>query len=159
MSLTEGFKAALATWCSGVSIVTTKGEDGLMYGLTVSSLTSVSLDPPLILVCIDNGNRFPSMVANSKRFAVSILDVEQEEASNHFASRGREPSEAFAVPHALTPNDQPVIADSMAWLCCELHDAVVAGDHTIVIGRVVATHAREAAPLLYYRRAYRTVTG
>ncbi|MCA9572367.1 MAG: flavin reductase family protein, partial [Myxococcales bacterium] len=61
MSLEQGFKDALACWASGVCVVTTKSADGLMYGLTVSSFSSLSLDPPLILVCIDNRNRFPGM--------------------------------------------------------------------------------------------------
>jgi len=157
--MAEGFKNALACWCSGVSVVTTSDAEGRMYGLTVSSFSSVSLDPPLVLVCIDNRNRFPAMVAESGRFTVSVLQTGQEAASNHFASSGREPTTQITeVAMEQAANGQPVVAGSMAWISCELHESVLAGDHTIVIGRVVETFASEGDPLLYYRRGYRTAT-
>lgn len=160
MSLTDGFKAALSCWCSGVSVVTTRAPGGLMYGLTVSSFSSLSLDPPLILVCVDNRNRMAAMVAESQGFAVSILGSDQQPASNYFARPGREPSEDFTVVEGdWTASGQPVVKGALAWLACTLHQAVEAGDHTILIGRVTETHAGEGAPLLYYKRAYRTVAG
>lgn len=160
MSLEQGFKDALACWASGVCVVTTKDPNGLMYGLTVSSFSSLSLDPPLILVCIDNRNRFPSMVTESGGFAVSMLHTGQEAASNYFARSGREPTVDFEeIDGQYTSMGQPVVKDSMAWLACDLHSAVEAGDHTIVIGQVVETFAEAGDPLLYYRRGYRTVTG
>lgn len=159
MSLEQGFKDALACWASGVCVITTRNVDGLMYGLTVSSFSSVSLDPPLILACIDNRNRFPGMVRESGGFAVSMLHTGQEAASNYFARSGREPTSDFVeIDGEETEMGQPVIAGSMAWLACELHSAEVVGDHTVVIGRVVETFAGEGDPLVYYRRAYRTVT-
>ena len=85
MALTDDFKNALSGWASGVSVVTTR-DAGLAYGLTVSSFTSVSLDPPVVLVCLGHGNRLHEMIASSKRFAVSLLARDQEAASNHFAS-------------------------------------------------------------------------
>jgi flavin reductase (DIM6/NTAB) family NADH-FMN oxidoreductase RutF len=160
MSLEQGFKDALACWASGVCVVTTKTGEGLMYGLTVSSFSSLSLDPPLILVCIDNRNRFPAMVEESGGFAVSLLHTGQEAASNYFARSGREPSLGFQeIDGQYTDMGQPVVAGSMAWLACTLHKAIPAGDHTIVVGQVVETFAGEGDPLLYYRRGYRTVTG
>lgn len=159
MSLEQGFKDALACWASGVCVVTTRSTDGLMYGLTVSSFSSLSLDPPLILVCIDNRNRFSAMVRESGGFGVSMLHTGQEPASNYFAQPGREPTSDFVeIDGAYTQMGQPVIEGSMAWLACELHSAEEVGDHTIVIGRVVETFAGEGDPLVYYRRAYRTVT-
>lgn len=158
MSLADGFKEALSCWCSGVSVVTTRSEDGLMYGLTVSSFSSLSLDPPLILVCVDNRNRFPAMVTESGGFAVSILHAAQQEASNYFARPGRLPTKDFTeIEGDWTQSGQPVVKGAMAWLACEVDQQVEAGDHTIVIGRVVETFASEAEPLLYYRRGYRTV--
>jgi flavin reductase (DIM6/NTAB) family NADH-FMN oxidoreductase RutF len=159
MSLADGFKNALSCWCSGVSVVTTRSNDGLMYGLTVSSFSSLSLDPPLILVCIDNRNRFSAMVAEAGGFAVSLLHTGQEAASNYFARPGRLPTPDFTeIEGDWTKSGQPVVKGSMAWLACELHQQVEAGDHTIVIGRVVETHASDAQPLLYFRRAYRTIS-
>ncbi|MCB9673759.1 MAG: flavin reductase family protein [Alphaproteobacteria bacterium] len=158
MSLADGFKDALSCWCSGVSVVTTKSTDGLMYGLTVSSFSSLSLDPPLILVCIDNRNRFPAMVEEAGGFAVSILHHEQQAASNYFARPGRLPTPDFTeIEGDWTDSGQPVVKGAMAWLACEVHQQIEAGDHTIVIGRVVETFASEGEPLLYYRRAYRSV--
>lgn len=158
MSLTDGFKDALSCWCSGVSVVTTRGNGGLMYGLTVSSFSSLSLDPPLILVCIDSRNRFKDMVRESAGFAVSILDARQRDASNYFARPGRSPSTDFTeIDGDWTASGQPVVKDSMAWLACALHESIEVGDHTIVIGRVVETWSSEGTPLLYFKRGYRTL--
>lgn len=156
----QAFKNALSAWCSGVAVVTTRTPDGLAYGLTVSSFSSLSLDPPLILACIHNHNRFPSMVRAAQAFAVSILGRHQEEASNYFALSGREPTlDLTVIQGRELDNGQPAVAGSLATLGCELYDAIEAGDHTIVIGRVVeANSAGEGDPLLYYRRAYRTAT-
>lgn len=157
----QGFKDAMATWCSGVAVVTTRTPEGLAYGLTVSSFSSVSLEPPLILVCIHNNNRFPGMVREAGSFAVSLLGRGQEEASNYFALPGRLPSEDLTVIDGFElSTGQPAIRGSLAMLGCELYDAIEAGDHTIVIGHVVETHTAEKVdePLVYYRRAYRTVT-
>jgi flavin reductase (DIM6/NTAB) family NADH-FMN oxidoreductase RutF len=162
MSLADGFKDALSCWCSGVCVVTVKDADAMLYGLTVSSFSSVSLDPPLVSVCIDNGNRFPSMVESTGRFAVSILGVEQQKASNYFAKSGRPPTLDFTeIAGEWTPGGLPVVSGSLAWLGCEVFQAIPAGDHTILLGKVVETHATaeaDPAPLLYYRRGYGTVT-
>ncbi len=109
MALSDDFKNTMSTWASGVSVVTTRA-DGLAYGLTVSSFTSVSLDPPLILVCLGHGNRLCEMIGRSNRFAVSLLSRDQEAASNHFASRGREPKpELDGVPMTSTDDGIPVV--------------------------------------------------
>ena len=143
-------------------MVTVKDTEAMLYGLTVSSFSSVSLDPPLVSVCIDNGNRFPSMVESCGRFAVSILGAEQQEASNYFARSGRLPTSGFTeIEGEWTPGGLPIVKGALAWLGCEVFQAVPAGDHTILLGRVVETHAtavEEPAPLLYYRRGYGTVT-
>ena len=100
VSLKDDFKTALAAWASGVSVVTTNA-DGMLYGLTVSSFTSLSLDPPLVLVCLNKENRLPEMIEASGGFAVSILHRGQQEASNYFASRGRQPTEGFTDVEGL----------------------------------------------------------
>jgi len=159
MSLEQDFKSALSRWASGVSVVTTR-DQGLCYGLTVSSFSSLSLDPPLVLVCIDNRNRLTSMVESSGTFCVSILERQQEEASNYFASRGREPVEEItAVPCSLLDDGVPAVGGALAHLSCDLHEAVAGGDHTILIGRVKRISVGEGVPLLYYARAYRGLTG
>lgn len=159
MALVAGFKDVLSRWASGVAVVTTQSE-GLLYGLTVSSFTSLSLDPPLILVCIDNANRWPAMVAEGGGFAVSILDAQQQAASAYFARSGRLPTPNFTeIEGEWTEAGQPVVRGALAWLVCALEEQLVRGDHTIVIGRVVQAQARgEGSPLVYYHRGYRQVT-
>lgn len=159
MSNTEDFKRALGSWASGVSVVTAC-VDGLHYGLTVSSFSSVSLDPPLVMVCLSNHNRAVEMIRTSGRLAVSILARDQEAASNYFAASGREPAATFGdIAHEETGHGVLAVAGAMAWLACDLHEAVEMGDHTIVVGEVrEARIADEGMPLMYWRRAYRGVT-
>jgi 3-hydroxy-9,10-secoandrosta-1,3,5(10)-triene-9,17-dione monooxygenase reductase component len=158
MSLEDQFKTALSCWASGVSVVATRDE-GHVYGLTVSSFSSLSLHPPLILCCLNNTNRMPSMIESANGFTVSILGSDQVGASNAFARRGREPSETFeGAEEGTAASGRPYLDGSAAWLDCVLEKAIVEGDHTIVIGRVVEIGAKpETEPLLYFQRAYRTV--
>jgi flavin reductase (DIM6/NTAB) family NADH-FMN oxidoreductase RutF len=157
-SIGDEFKQVLSRWASGVSVVTTNA-DGMLYGLTVSSFSSLSLDPPLVLVCLSNDNRLSVMIGESGQFAVSILSRGQQQASNYFARSGRMPTPDFVeIEGEWTKAGQPVIKDALAWLVCDLHQAIVQGDHTIVIGRVVETHTSDdAEPLLYFNRSYRTL--
>lgn len=151
----DGFKEVLSRWASGVSVVTTNDE-GMLYGLTVSSFSSLSLDPPLVLVCLGNANRILSMIETSGDFAISILSSGQVSASNYFARTGRLPTPDFTeIEGEWTPSGQPVVKGSLAWVVCSLHAMVAQGDHTIVIGRVVDSAVREhGEPLLYYNRGY-----
>lgn len=156
MSLTERFKETLGSWASGVSVVTTR-EDDLLYGLTVSSFASVSLEPALVSICISNGNRAAGMIEGSGWFAVSVLSADQEDASNYFARRGREPTEGFVeIDGAWTQSGLPIVQGSIAWVVCDVHQAVLAGDHTLFIGSVRdAGSDPDLEPLLYWRRGYR----
>jgi flavin reductase (DIM6/NTAB) family NADH-FMN oxidoreductase RutF len=154
----EGFRDVLSRWASGVSVVTTNHE-GMLYGLTVSSFSSLSLDPPLVLVCLANTNRIVGMISASQGFAVSILASGQAAASNYFARQGRLPTPDFTeIEGDWTPSGQPVIRGSLAWMVCDLQSSFVEGDHTVVIGRVIDTHAEtEGQPLLYWSRRYRSI--
>ncbi|MCO4769503.1 MAG: flavin reductase family protein [Deltaproteobacteria bacterium] len=156
MSLTDRFKECLGSWASGVSVVTTR-HDGLLYGLTVSSFSSVSLDPPLVSVCISNGNRAAGMIEDSGWFAVSVLSSQQEEASNYFARPGRLPTAGFVeIDGAWTLSGLPIVKDAVGWCVCDVSQAVPAGDHTVFIGAVREAGADEdREPLLYWRRGYR----
>jgi flavin reductase (DIM6/NTAB) family NADH-FMN oxidoreductase RutF len=160
MSLESDFKDTLAAWASGVSVVTAADGDAV-YGLTVSSFSSLSLDPPLVLVCLANNNRLPAMIQQVGSFAVSILERRQEAASNGFSSRGRAPSSDITASGCRwTESGAPVVDGAMGWLACTLHDSIAQGDHTIFVGRVIEASADpEGEPLLYFRRAYRGVDG
>ena len=156
MALEDDFKGALSSWASGVSVVTTKAR-GLLYGLTVSSFASVSLNPPLVLVCLSNRNRLPLMIQDSGNFGVSILSSEQQDASAYFAKSGREPTEDFVeVEGFWTESGVPVVQHSAAYVTCKLHQAIEQGDHTVIVGEVIeAVSNDEAKPLVYFKRGYR----
>jgi flavin reductase (DIM6/NTAB) family NADH-FMN oxidoreductase RutF len=158
MALADDFKDALASWASGVSVVSTRAG-GLVHGVTVSSFASLSLDPPLVIACINQGSRLPPMIREAGAFAVSLLSAEQHDASSAFARSGREPGPAFpGVAQEHTRSGLPVVGGAMAYLDCVLHGEVAVGDHTIVVGRVVeAVSSPDKAPLVYYRRRYRTL--
>jgi flavin reductase (DIM6/NTAB) family NADH-FMN oxidoreductase RutF len=153
------FKAALSSWAAGVTIVTSR-HAGLVYGITASSFSSLSIDPLLILVCIANSNHLARMITDSKLFAVSVLATGQEDLANYFSIHGRDPSPAFEerVQTHEWHTGAPIVQGALAHLDCTLDEAVAGGDHTIMIGRVVgAASDPSATPLLYFRRGYRTL--
>ena len=155
----EDFKGALGSWASGVTVVTTK-LDGLVYGITVSSFSSLSLEPRLVLVSLADSNHLPHMIRKSKHFGISVLAVGQEDISAHFSKSGRDPTEKFEADFAteIWETGSPLISGSIALIECELEEAYPGGDHTIAVGRVVgAAFDSEKLPLMYFRRAYRAL--
>ena len=155
----DDFKGALGSWAAGVTVVTTR-HNGLVYGITVSSFSSLSMDPTLIIVCLQNSNHLARLVTDSQTFAVSILADDQQAVSNYFSVSGRDPVPAFdpKIKTIEWHTGAPIIADSLAHLDCELEEAISGGDHTIAVGRVLgAAYRAEAMPLLYFRRSYRSI--
>ncbi|HEX6368001.1 MAG TPA: flavin reductase family protein [Longimicrobium sp.] len=147
-SLREAFRDALSGWASGVAVVAVR-EDDEVVAMTVSAFASVSMYPPLVLVCIDeHGHILPSLLA-VRRFTVSLLAESQKRLAAGFAEK---------LPSADDPftGDDPVLGGSLAALVCTLWEAYPGGDHRIVVGQVerVVTGDDEA-PLLYHRRRYR----
>lgn len=146
------FCAVLGHSPCGVSVVTARDADGCSHGITVSSYASLSLDPPLMLICIDARSRIHPVLSVAHSFAVNILSAEQEWLARQFSSRA---DDRFAgVSCSLGKSGDLLISDALAFLECRLVDAVRAGDHTIFIGAVSAAGAREGTPLLRYRGAY-----
>ena len=154
------FKSALGSWASGVAVISTE-EAGLCQGVTVSSFTSLSLDPPLILICLVPTARVVAPLRRTSRFAVSVLAADQEGVSRHFAARGRAPQAGFgAIPVSRTPDGLPTVAGAAAWLECTAEALLPQGDHLIVVGRVESAGADDAkSPLLYFRRDYQALAG
>ena len=146
------FKHALSHFASGVNIVTTEHE-GTDYGLTVASFASLSLNPPLVLVCINKSSSSHDPIAKSQKFGVSILGSDQEAISGRFAARGGDKFAGLDVRRGST--GVPLVGNALATLECRVHEQIVGGDHSIFIGEVVDTQTREGAPLLYFRAAYR----
>ncbi|MBI3362659.1 MAG: flavin reductase family protein [Chloroflexi bacterium] len=154
----ETLRTALRGWASGVTIVTARAG-GETHGMTVSSFTSVSLDPPLVLVCIEQSTRTHRLIQASGAFAVSVLNESQGEWSDRFGGRdsdGRERFEGVATFAALT--GAPILGDGVAYFDCVIQEKHPAGNHTIFVGQVVAAKlANGRAPLVYWKQAYRKI--
>lgn len=152
----EKFREALRHFPSGVTIVSIKAGDKV-HGLTVSAFASVSPEPPLIAVMIDQRHHaYTLMETEGAVFAVNILHQEQEELSNRFAWVKDE--DRFAVGDWQTAaTGAPVLADALAWLDCRVHSRFAAGTHTVYIGEVLASAIPrpEEPPLVYWNRGYR----
>ena len=158
MALTPAeFRAALRSFAAGVTVVTTRDRDGHPSGLTASAFTAVSLQPPLVLVCVDHAaTAYPDFRAHGW-FAVNVLRREQEALSRRFALTGGDKFHGVAChegSHGL-----PLLDDALANLECRIVEAHQAGDHTIFIGQVEATEVRGGRPLLYFHGAYHSLAG
>jgi flavin reductase (DIM6/NTAB) family NADH-FMN oxidoreductase RutF len=154
------FRQALGAFATGVTVITTRGEDHL-FGMTANAFSSVSLDPPLILVCVISGTTGAEVIEQNQRFAVNILGSHQEPISRYFASKDRPRGlEAFdEIPHSTAVTGSPVIDGAAGYLDCRLHAAHDAGDHVIFIGEVLAiAHEPDVDPLVYHGGRYRVVT-
>jgi flavin reductase (DIM6/NTAB) family NADH-FMN oxidoreductase RutF len=147
-----GFKLAMSHFTSGVTVVTTE-HDGKPYGLTVSSFASLSLRPPLVLVCIEKSMKSHDAIAGAGKFGVSILNSSQASVSGRFASRIDDKFAGIDVERGEL--DVPLIAGAICMLECRVHEQLSGGDHTIFVGEVVSARTSEGAPLVYYRSGYR----
>lgn len=146
------FKLAMSHFASGVTIVTTEHE-GKQYGMTVSAFASLSLHPPLVLVCIEKNVKSHDAIAAAGMFGVSMLAQSQKDVSNRFASRRDDKFEGVSLRRGEL--GVPLIDGATCMLECRLHAQMPGGDHTIFAGEVVSVQTTEDAPLLYYRSAYR----
>ena len=150
----DQFRNAMRRWGSGVSILTTRREGGIQ-GITVSSFCSLSLNPPLVLACIDRKARSHALIAKYAAFAINVLKDSQERLSELAAGHlGEHGNWLEDVPHRKAETGAPILTDCLAWFDCSLEAAHDGGDHTIFVGRVVATGHAEGRPLLYYDGAY-----
>lgn len=150
------YRSVISHFATGVCVITVQGPEGPV-GMTANAVTSVSLDPLLLLVCFDNGARTLPIARESGRFGVNVLESSQEHLAGLFASKTPETEKFAGVPHHLHAG-VPVIEGALAWLGCELTELVPAGDHVIGIGAVVLAEANEGEPLLWYRGRYGRLT-
>jgi flavin reductase (DIM6/NTAB) family NADH-FMN oxidoreductase RutF len=153
----DDFRKVLSHFASGVTIITTCDSDGRPTGLTASAFASVSLDPPLILVCIAHKSQsYPSIVERG-RFAVNFLRREQEDLSRRFATQRLDKFDGVA--HQITPLGLPVLTEALAHVECVIVNTHNEGDHTVFIGRVDGCGTTDGMPLLYYRGKYESLKG
>lgn len=148
------FRRVIGHFATGVSIVTTCREDGSAAGLTMSAVSSVSLDPTLILVCVDRASETLPFLERAGYFAVNVLEEGKGETlARRFAGGGAE--EKFrGVAWRPERTGAPVLDEALAWMDCRVTSSVPAGDHIIFVGEVLAADAREGTPLLYYRGGF-----
>ncbi len=140
---------------TGVTVVTTVSISGKLYGLTANSFTSVSLAPPLVLVCVDKRAESYPCFEESKCFTVNFLADDQEDISRRFATSGVNKFEG--VGYRIGANNAPILNGVLAYLECKVVGAYEGGDHTIYLGEIEQAETREAKPLLFYRGGYRSL--
>ena len=150
------YRRIFGQFATGVTVVTT-AVDGRLHGMTANAVTSVSLDPLLLLVCVDRGTHAHDELVEAGRFGVNILTAEQEEVSNLFAATTEpEQGRLQGVSYHLGPNGTPIIDDCLAYVECAVTDHFPGGDHTIFFGEVLGGEiVREAPPLLFFQGRYR----
>jgi flavin reductase (DIM6/NTAB) family NADH-FMN oxidoreductase RutF len=153
----DDFRAVLSHFASGVTIVTTCDSEQRPTGLTASAFCSVSLDPPLILICVDHKSQSYPHLRECGRFAINILHQGHEQLSRRFASTRMDKFDGVGFRTGTL--GVPLIDEAHAYLECRTVNAHVEGDHTIFVGRVEAIGFGEGEPLLYYRGKYHRLHG
>ena len=151
----DEFRQVMGRFATGVTIVTSRlGEE--LHGMTANAVTSVSLEPPLVLICIDKTADSHDIIESSGIFALSILGLEQEGLSNDFAVKeGAAAHRLGGVPHHTRATGAPIIDGSLAYLDCRVVERYTGGDHTVFIGEVVdAGRLNDRGPLIFYRGSY-----
>lgn len=145
------FRQVMGHFATGVTVVTTAYE-GDLSGITVSSFTSLSLEPLLILVCIDRKTASHDTLARSGMFAVNILNEDQEYLSRRFATRDTD--KFVSGSFVISEHGLPLLKGVLATVECRIANALPGGDHTIYIGEVIAAHVGKGRPLVYFRSGY-----
>lgn len=152
----QDFKDALSKWATGVTVVTTLNETGHPHGMTVSSFTSVSLNPPLILFCANKAKYGHQAIMESGIFAVNILGVPQMAWGKRFAGMYPDIEDRFAdISYKTAVTGAPVFPEALGWVDCRVYQRHEAGDHTIFIGQVEAAGSSATGDaLLYFNRQW-----
>jgi len=149
----SSFRRALSQFGSGVTVVTTRDGFGCPQGLTVSAFCSVSLHPPLVLVCIDHRSETNAGMRESGLFAVNVLAEDQEDVSRRFAAAGRAKHEGFSFQDGKL--GLPLVPGALAHVECRVRSFHDEGDHAVWVGEVKALAARPGRPLLHHGGTYR----
>jgi flavin reductase (DIM6/NTAB) family NADH-FMN oxidoreductase RutF len=151
----EQFRAAMSLLPTGVTVVTATGAEG-PAGATANAVASLSLEPMLMLACLDRGSRTLLAVQAANRFGVNVLAAGQDDVARTFSSKAPVASKWDGVEWH-DRDGVPAIAGALAWVACELQDVISGGDHVIVTGEVQDLEAGGGEPLLFHRGEYRTL--
>ncbi len=155
--LKQHFKATMAHYPSGVVIITTRDAEGVAHGFTATSFSSLSMDPPSILVCLASSAFCYDAFIRARHFVVNFVDARHDELALQFSRRGADKFGGVAT--RMTGNDVPVLDDAVAFIECEAADHLVSGDHTILVGNVLAAQAAaDRDVLVHYRRQFGRVS-
>lgn len=152
----DEFRAALGRFATGVTVITVETATDGVHGMTANAFCSVSLRPPLVLVCIDHLAETYLRVRERGEFGVSVLKTDQEALSEFFADPERNPDAAFrlGIRYRRMKSGTPALEDALAALDCRVVSAHIAGDHSIFVGEVREVAVTEGTPLLYFRGQY-----
>lgn len=150
----DDFKQAMQLWASGVTVVTTHSEKFGIQGMTVTAFSSVSVNPPQILVCINESADTGAGIQESQCFAVNVLSSAQQDASNQFAGGSSQEQRFENAAWTTGVTGSPILDNSVMSLECNVIEKIRAGTHWIIIGEVQNCVCRPGEPLLYYRGAY-----
>ena len=151
----DEFRRACGRFATGVAVATVLDAQSAPHGLTVSSFTSVSLDPPLILICLGHAVTCIDAFRTASHFGINILSADQRTLSDRFARKGHDRFDG--TPWQAGVTGVPLIGGALAQIECAVHQRVVSGDHDIFIGRMVRTKVIDGDPLLYYAGQYREI--
>ncbi len=156
----DSLRAIMRQWATGITLVTSAHDGDSPHGMTVTSFTSVSLDPPLIVVSLENSSRTYQLVKQTGVFAVSILRQDQQDLAERFAGRIPDDRDRFhGIPYRQASSGAPIPEGILAYLDCRLVETHPVGTHTLFIGEVVeGTVEGQGSPLLYYNRGYRRLS-
>ena len=154
MSIEEAeFRRVLGHFATGVTVVAAREAGGPPRGLTASSITSVSLDPPLVLVCVERSADTHDVIVDSGAFAVSILAQDEEALARRFATYDAD-LKFDGVAYREDVTGAPILDEALGWVDCRVWASYDGGDHTIFVGEVVAGDAQDGPPLVYFRGGY-----
>jgi len=156
---TTDFRHALGQFATGVTVITVERAPNSAYGMTANAFTSVSLDPLLILVCVDQRSHVLRLLQQKGIFGVNVLKDTQEALSVYFAQPNQTPEaeEPLDVRYRWTSNGVPLLEDALAHLVCRVVASYMAGDHTIFLGEVQTAELFSGDPLLFFRSQYRQI--
>jgi flavin reductase (DIM6/NTAB) family NADH-FMN oxidoreductase RutF len=146
-------RRVMGHFATGVTVITTLSKEGKLHGLTANAVSSLSLEPPLLIICVDKKAESYSSFEESGVFTVNILADDQEDISRRFAVSGGEKFEGVAYRRGA--NGAPILSGALAHLECKLHASYEGGDHTIYLGLIEEAETREVKPLLFFRGGYR----
>jgi flavin reductase (DIM6/NTAB) family NADH-FMN oxidoreductase RutF len=153
LASTKELRRCFGSFATGVTIVTTSDRDGEPVGITVNSFTSVSLEPPLVLFCVDNGALSADIFQTAPAFAINVLSEDQRQLSNRFAKQSAD--KWSGISFDIGDSGCPLLRNTLAKIDCSRHATYDAGDHTIILGQVLDMQFQEKCrPLLFHRGQY-----